>query len=335
MKIDKGVIHLDIFKTRDYSTKYVGRLIEKDCVICNRTFSVPFGRRNVIITCCKYCQILALSWRKNQGRYILCKMCDKPIWVMPSRNHKFCSKKCHNLAMSVFPEEMSLQIIQTGRKKYYGSNWISQRKRARKRDDYTCQKCGISEKKYGHELSVHHETPFVYFETYLEANQLGNLVSLCEPCHRKTHSGKNHTLNFDKEKIIFSNKVNTVHSKQKESALKVLNLLLTTDKTLKEISQLTEVSYAMVQKLYRGKTWRELYDIPPRDIRPRTKSINKAKEVYILLVNTNLTLTEISKKTRTSLAMVQDLYKGRTYTELYDIPPYKIAPRRKVNEIYQ
>ncbi len=192
---------MDIFKTRDYSKKSVGRLIEKDCIICNRIFSVPFGRRNVVNTCCKYCQNLVLSWRKNQGRYILCKMCDKPIWVMPSRNHKFCSRKCHSLAMSVFPEEMNLQILQTGRKKYYGSNWISQRKRTRKRDEYTCQRCGITEKEYGHELSVHHKTPFVYFETYLEANQLENLVSLCEPCHRKIHSGENHTLNFDKEKI--------------------------------------------------------------------------------------------------------------------------------------
>ncbi len=31
--------------------------------------------------------------------------------------------------------------------------------------------------------------------------------------------------------------------------------------------------------------------------------------------------------------MVQDLYKGKTYAELYDIPPYKVAPRRKANEI--
>ena len=271
---------MDIFKRRDYSTKNVGRLIEKDCIICNRIFSVPFGRRNVVNTCCKYCQILALSWRKNQGRYILCKMCDKPIWVMPSRNHKFCSRKCHSLAMSVFPKEMNLQIIQTGRKKYYGSNWISQRKRARKRDDYTCQKCGISEKNYGHELSVHHKTPFVYFETYLEANQLENLVSLCEPCHREMHSGKNHTLNFDKEKIIFSNKVNTVHSKQKESALKILNLLLTTDKTLKEISQLTEVSYNKCKNYIEEKLG-ENYMIFPQEILDQGQKVLTKQKRYI------------------------------------------------------
>jgi len=327
---------LDIFTLRTYSkNRSLGRIIEKECVICNRTFSVPFGRRYAVTTCCKYCQTLALSWKKNEGRYVLCKMCDKPIWEMPSRHSKYCSKRCHNLAMSVLPDEMNLGIIQTGRKKYYGANWLSQRKRARMRDGFICQRCGITEKKYGQELSVHHKIPFVYFENYLEANKLENLISVCEPCHRKIHSGENHTLNFDKEKIVFKNELNKVQTKQKENALKVLELLLNTDKTLKEISQLTCVSYSKVQKIYRGKSWRNLYDIPPREIRPRAKGIEKALKVHSLLINTNLTLTEISEIAKCSLAMVQDLYKGKTYTDLYETPPFKVAPRRKANEIKQ
>lgn len=326
---------MDIFTLRDYSKfKNIGRMIEIDCVICNKAFSIPYGRRNVITTCCKYCQGLALSWKKNQGRYVLCKMCDKPIWTMPSRHHKYCSKKCHNLAMATFPEVMNLDVIQTGRKKYYGSNWLLQRKRARERDRYTCKKCGVTESEYGQELSVHHIIPFVYFETYLEANALHNLISVCEPYHRKIHSGKNHTLNFNKEKIVFKDELNTVHSKQRENALKVLDLLLNTDKTLKEISKLTGVSYCKVQKLYAGKSWRNLYETPARDIRPRVKNIKKAKEVYSLLIDTDLTLTEIAKRTKNSLAMVQDLYKGRTYSQLYIVPPYKVKPRRKANEIH-
>lgn len=325
---------MDIFKIRDYShKKYVGKMIERDCVICNRTFSVPFYMRNGVTTCCKYCQSLALAWKKNQGRYVLCEMCDRPIWTMPSRHHKYCSKKCHSLAMSVFEDDNNMNSIQTGRKKYYGSNWHSQRRRARNRDNFTCQKCGITEEEDGQELSVHHKTPFVYFETYFEANKLENLISICEPCHRKIHSGNNHTINFDKDKIIFNNELNKVQTEQKERALKILDLLLNTDKTLKEISQLTGVSYSKVQQLYRGKSWRSLYDIPPRDVRPRAKGLEKAIKVYSLLINTNLTLTEISKITNSSLAMVQDLYKGKTYTELYEIPPYKIAPRNKANEI--
>lgn len=46
------------------------------------------------------------------------------------------------------------------------------------------------------ELSVHHIVPFISFDDYLEANKLDNLVSVCEPCHRKIHSGDNHPTKF-------------------------------------------------------------------------------------------------------------------------------------------
>lgn len=76
---------------------------------------------------------------------------------------------------------------------YYGPNWLSQRKKARERDNFTCQDCGITEEQYGRELSVHHIVPFRKFNGDLEkANQLANLIILCEyPCHRKRHSKKN------------------------------------------------------------------------------------------------------------------------------------------------
>ncbi|TDL77612.1 HNH endonuclease [Rhodococcus qingshengii] len=73
---------------------------------------------------------------------------------------------------------------------YYGPNWLHQRRLARKRDQFTCQDCGSTEKDYGKELSVHHIIPFRKFNGDWEnANVLNNLVCLCEyPCHRKRHS---------------------------------------------------------------------------------------------------------------------------------------------------
>ncbi|WP_106497166.1 HNH endonuclease [Lentibacillus sp. Marseille-P4043] len=72
---------------------------------------------------------------------------------------------------------------------YYGPNWRSQRKKARIRDNFTCQDCGLTEKEYGKELSVHHIIPFREFKgDWEEANRLSNLVCLCEhPCHRNRH----------------------------------------------------------------------------------------------------------------------------------------------------
>jgi 5-methylcytosine-specific restriction endonuclease McrA len=328
-------MEIDLFKVRDYSHKKYVNLVQRDCVICQRPFDLPKHQTNTTTTCCNYCQRLAISWKKMKGHYRLCKMCDKPFWKMPTDKiiGKYCSKKCHNLAMSVFPVENNLGLIQTGRKKYYGANWLNQRRLARKRDNYCCIRCGISEDKYGQELSVHHITPFVYFETYKEANKLKNLICLCEPCHRKEHSGDNHHYNYTEEKIVFKNELNKVTQQQREKAKHVVELLLNTDKSLREVSQATGLSYGKVQKIYKGDRWKELYEKPAREVRPRSKNISIAKKVYDKLINTGLTLTKISKEAGCSLAMVQDIYKGQTWKELYSKPAYITHPRQKANEI--
>jgi 5-methylcytosine-specific restriction endonuclease McrA len=328
----------ELFRIRDYSNKKKYKMAIRDCVICQRSFSVPKYHREVITTCCKYCQSLALSWKKIKGIYILCSVCDKPVWIMPNRAKKrqtkyYCSISCTNLGFSIYASERNAGYVQTGRKKYYGGNWLNQRKRARERDNFMCKNCGIEEKIYGKELSVHHLIPFVYFKTYEEANVLENLVSLCEPCHRKVHSGENHHYKFDDEKIIFENQLYTVSRQQRTNAMRVLDLLINTNLSLREISEITGTSYSKVQKMYRGDSWKELYNKPPREVRPRKKNIAHAQKVYNLLLNTTYTLTDISREVGCSLAMVQDIYKGVTWTDLYDIPAYITNPRQKANEI--
>ena len=75
----------------------------------------------------------------------------------------------------------------------YGSNWSIQRERARARDEYRCQTCGVQEGDIM--LHVHHKTPFRAFSTPEEANQLSNLITLCPTCHNqaeaavRVHSG--------------------------------------------------------------------------------------------------------------------------------------------------
>lgn len=72
----------------------------------------------------------------------------------------------------------------------YGPNWEEQRQRALARDRHTCQHCGAPERP-DRAHDVHHIRPFREFgyvpgenETYLQANDLGNLVTLCRDCHR-------------------------------------------------------------------------------------------------------------------------------------------------------
>lgn len=72
-----------------------------------------------------------------------------------------------------------------GKVYYYGPNWHRQRNKARKRDHYTCQHCGITETELGQQLDVHHIKKFRDFglTRYKEANDLGNLICLCRTCH--------------------------------------------------------------------------------------------------------------------------------------------------------
>lgn len=65
----------------------------------------------------------------------------------------------------------------------YGPNWNTVRAIALARDDFRCQVCGLEAS--AATLHVHHKVPFRAFETYFEANQLANLVTLCPACHRK------------------------------------------------------------------------------------------------------------------------------------------------------
>jgi DEAD/DEAH box helicase domain-containing protein len=65
----------------------------------------------------------------------------------------------------------------------YGPDWPRTRDRVRARDKYTCQVCGAVETNRQHD--VHHKTPFRAFTSWVDANRLENLTTLCSTCHRK------------------------------------------------------------------------------------------------------------------------------------------------------
>ncbi|WP_280985286.1 homing endonuclease associated repeat-containing protein [Halorhabdus utahensis] len=76
-----------------------------------------------------------------------------------------------------------------GHKRYYGPSWSSARRKARERDGYTCQRCGMTDEEhldeYGHKLHVHHIKPFRTFDDHEDANDLGNLITVCLDCHNR------------------------------------------------------------------------------------------------------------------------------------------------------
>lgn len=201
------------FCDRNCNTKYK-REVEKPgpkrdritiiCKECGVDFKVIKSRTNA-----KYCSRNCLGKangkraKKNLSKRlkITCEQCAKPFMKKPSviRTLNFCSVEC----MGTYYREQSLFSGESsgtwrgGKKTYYGPNWLAQRRAARERDSYSCQRCGITETEYGQELSVHHIIPFALIDDYTAANELTNLVSVCEPCHRIIHSGDNHPSRFN------------------------------------------------------------------------------------------------------------------------------------------
>lgn len=145
----------------------------------------------------KYCDACVEDrvWVKEHKIHTQCGYCGKDLYVIPSRfetnQYCYCNAQCmSNHYAEIYSGENS-PTWKGGKSHHYIGDFYHQRQLARARDNQTCQLCGISEHDYGHELSVHHLKLYREFDDKIAANDLENLVSLCEPCHRFVHSNKN------------------------------------------------------------------------------------------------------------------------------------------------
>ena len=177
----------------------------KSCNVCEKVFAVSPSLDRI-----KHCSEACYRESRRTGKTPNCICsndgCVNTFYKAPSlqkiHTWNFCSRDCmaeKYITSGMFSGENSATYVGLygdRRKKYYGENWLNQRRLARERDGYCCQLCEISEDEYGQELSVHHITPFVLFLDFRDANKLENLQSLCEPCHRIVHSGDNHPTKF-------------------------------------------------------------------------------------------------------------------------------------------
>lgn len=64
----------------------------------------------------------------------------------------------------------------------YGPGWKEYKNKIRKRDNFTCQVCGMKETETAHH--IHHKKPIKLFSSIEEANLPSNLITLCPKCHR-------------------------------------------------------------------------------------------------------------------------------------------------------
>lgn len=117
-----------------------------------------------------------------------CAHCNAPLERKPSKvamyKNQFCNQECRGRWQSKNHTGANNSAWRGGYEPYYGPNWREQRRLARKRDNYTCQLCGLKEYEHATELHVHHIIPFSDFDGDWEsANELDNLITFCQVCH--------------------------------------------------------------------------------------------------------------------------------------------------------
>ncbi len=125
---------------------------------------------------------------KPKGRRVFywktCTNCGKSYddqhgWRTNKTDTYFCSLDCCN-SYRVGDKNPAWR---GGYKTYYGKDWRPLQRATRKRDQYTCQRCGQHQKDIGQQLDVHHIIPISSFIIPNDANTLENVISLCHSCH--------------------------------------------------------------------------------------------------------------------------------------------------------
>lgn len=162
-----------------------GRAVSRQtmtCLVCQKSF--PMRASEVEQGRGKCCSISCYQIYKFKGSHRVCEVCDKGFYRSPgalkARSSRFCSNECKADYFWQHPEEQ--HNWKGGQYLRMGKDWRKWSALARKRDKDTCQDCGLQQTVP--KLPVHHlKARREFHPDYTHANNLSNLITLCQPCH--------------------------------------------------------------------------------------------------------------------------------------------------------
>lgn len=174
------------------------RRVKVNCSNCGKPMMRKMSRANFEhFYCSESClykhQPTTRPSGKNHPQYkerkeYKCDYCGEPVYRLPNRIKKyvFCDVDCRlnwQRESGYMDAENSAAWL-GGHDDSRGANWKRQRRKARKRDNFTCQRCGTTTKEVGKALDVHHIIPYRSFNgDWRSANHLDNLITYCNSCH--------------------------------------------------------------------------------------------------------------------------------------------------------
>jgi len=189
----------------------------KICKFCGKVFCDYKNNHR------KYCSKKCYQQSRGDNREEkICLVCGKKFKVYPNRKDKakYCSCKCYWRAMKdKMPSNINILIAsppwnkgkhtglvpksayKKGDKHVYWQGGISfepysvgfnkkLKLKIRRRDNFTCQECGYTEKQLGYILNIHH------IDYDKKNDKEKNLISLCNNCHSQTNFNRENWTNY-------------------------------------------------------------------------------------------------------------------------------------------
>jgi hypothetical protein len=163
----------------------------------------------------KRCRFCYNNWFKIKGNAsnfrnrkieAKCSYCHKKIKKNLSQvkdiKHVFCNSKCMGLERKEsYKGKNNPAFIDGSSYKHYPQEFTeSLRESIRKRDNYECQNCGMTEEEhlivYGRVLEVHHVD---YNKDNCSKN---NLITTCKQCNLRANSNRNYWRVFYQYKVL-------------------------------------------------------------------------------------------------------------------------------------
>lgn len=163
--------------------------VQIGCSNCGESITVTLSDYNRTIKNGhnKFCS--AICFNRYGKTMVKCDCCNKDLWLTNSQLKRslyhYCSKICAEDDSRYHLRDNSHQRWKGGGIYLRGKNWAAIRKAVRDRDGHKCMICGMTEKELGKAMDVHHIVPYRLFKNDEEANDLGNLISLCPSCHHR------------------------------------------------------------------------------------------------------------------------------------------------------
>lgn len=170
-----------------------GRLARKPCPVC--------GKLRLVSQLKKYCSVPCWRSQQRDATTLHCEQCGKAFrrynGHRKTKYGVFCSQGC----WIIFSRGKQSPAWRGGRVEGRGNGWQKRAEDIRRRDGYTCQRCGRTQAENHRKLCVDHIIPWRVFSDSEKnlANAETNLTSLCTRCHsQKTMRAERRWLRGDR-----------------------------------------------------------------------------------------------------------------------------------------